>query len=78
MSSVVRKDDGSRYVNSNQPPRDRLAREIMYDRIRSGLSQGMSDSDTALYADCCTKTVLRYRHRHNIPAQVFGGRSRLS
>ena len=39
----------------------------MHDLIRVAISRGMSDGEAALYADCSSHTVFRYRKRHGIP-----------
>lgn len=47
--------------------RDAMEEERMHDLIRVAISRGMSDGEAALYADCSSRTVLRYRKRHGIP-----------
>lgn len=42
--------------------------EVVHAAIRAGISRGYSDAETARYADCNERTVLRYRQRHGIPA----------
>lgn len=47
--------------------RDAMEEERMHDLIRVAISRGMSDGEAALYADCSSQTVFRYRKRHGIP-----------
>ena len=60
---------GNNNVNSGHRagPRDAMEAEQMHDLIRVAISRGMSDGEAALYADCSTRTVFRYRKRHGIP-----------
>ena len=60
---------GNSTVNSGHRAGSRDAMEIeqMHDLIRVAISRGMSDGEAALYADCSSRTVRRYRKRHGIP-----------
>lgn len=71
MSTRVPNGPSSTRVNADRGTlrrRDPLEAEEMHRLIRVYVQRGLSDPEVAMLANCSSKTVLRHRKAHDIPA----------